>query len=43
MSRTNVKTIKAIPLKIEGDGPIPEEIDIRGEVFMDIDRVRKTE
>ncbi|MDA8422715.1 MAG: NAD-dependent DNA ligase LigA [Nitrospiraceae bacterium] len=32
---TNVKTIKAIPLKIEGMRP-PEEIDIRGEVYMDI-------
>jgi DNA ligase (NAD+) len=32
---TNVKTIKAIPLKIEGVR-MPEEIDIRGEVYMDI-------
>lgn len=32
----NVRTIKAIPLKIEGVD-VPEEIDIRGEVFMDID------
>lgn len=32
----NVRTIKALPLKIEGV-EIPEEIDIRGEVFMDID------
>jgi len=31
----NIKTIKAVPLKIEGDS-IPEEIDIRGEVYMDI-------
>ncbi|RJQ54877.1 MAG: NAD-dependent DNA ligase LigA [Nitrospiraceae bacterium] len=31
----NIKTIKAVPLKIE-DGDIPEEIDIRGEVYMDI-------
>ncbi len=32
---TNVKTIKAIPLRIEGVR-IPEKIDIRGEVYMDI-------
>lgn len=31
----NIKTIKAVPLKIE-DADIPEEIDIRGEVYMDI-------
>lgn len=33
---TNIKTVKAVPLKIEGV-PVPEEIDIRGEVYMDID------
>lgn len=32
----NIKTIKSVPLKIEGVG-IPEEIDIRGEVYMDIE------
>jgi len=37
---TNVKTIKAIPLRIEGE-KIPEKIDIRGEVFMDIDEFEK--
>ena len=37
---TNVKTIKAIPLRIEGEN-IPEKIDIRGEVFMDIDEFEK--
>jgi len=37
---TNVKTIKAIPLRIESEG-IPEMIDIRGEVFMDIDEFEK--
>ena len=37
---TNVKTIKAIPLKIEGVN-IPDAIDIRGEVFMDIDEFEK--
>ncbi len=31
----NIRTIKALPLKIEGV-EIPEEIDIRGEVYMDI-------
>jgi len=31
----NIKTIKAVPLKIE-EVDIPEEIDIRGEVYMDI-------
>ncbi|MBF0465862.1 MAG: NAD-dependent DNA ligase LigA [Nitrospirae bacterium] len=29
----NIKTIKAIPLKIPG-GNVPEEIEIRGEIFM---------
>lgn len=37
---TNIKTIKAIPLKIEGV-PVPEEIDIRGEVFIDIEEFEK--
>ena len=37
---TNVKTIKAIPLKIEGVN-IPDEIDIRGEVFIDIEEFEK--
>ncbi len=37
---TNVRTIKAIPLRIEGVD-IPEAIDIRGEVFMDIDEFEK--
>jgi DNA ligase (NAD+) len=31
----NIRTIKAVPLKIE-DAKLPEEIDIRGEVYMDI-------
>src|SRR3990172_1731677 len=34
---TNIKTIKAIPLKIEG-ADIPEEIDIRGEVYRSEER-----
>ncbi len=33
----NIKTIKSIPIKIAGDGEIPAEIDIRGEVYMDIE------
>ncbi len=37
---TNVKTIRAIPLKIGGVN-VPEEIDIRGEVYMDIDEFEK--
>jgi DNA ligase (NAD+) len=32
----NIRTIKAIPLKIEVPGKIPEKIDIRGEVYMDL-------
>jgi DNA ligase (NAD+) len=31
----NIRTIMAVPLKIEGEH-IPDEIDIRGEVYMDI-------
>ena len=38
---TNVKTIKGIPLKIEGVDTVPEEIDIRGEVFIDLDEFEK--
>jgi len=37
----NIKTIKAIPLRIEGVDQIPEEIDIRGEVFIDIAEFEK--
>ncbi len=33
----NIMTIKSVPLKIEGAGAIPEKIDIRGEVYMDIE------
>lgn len=33
----NIKTIKSVPLKIEGVNKVPEEIDIRGEVYMDIE------
>ncbi len=33
----NIRTIRSVPLKIEGVGEVPEEIDIRGEVYMDIE------
>lgn len=36
----NIKTIKSIPLRIEG-GDVPEEIDIRGEVYMNIDEFER--
>jgi len=32
----NIRTIKSVPLKIEGVDHVPDEIDIRGEVYMDI-------
>ncbi len=37
----NIRTIRAIPLKIEGGDKIPEEIDIRGEVYMNLDEFEK--
>jgi len=37
---TNVRTIKALPLRIEGVD-VPEVIDIRGEVYMDIEEFEK--
>ena len=33
----NIKTINAVPLRIEASDRIPGEIDIRGEVYMDLD------
>ncbi|MBE0426779.1 MAG: NAD-dependent DNA ligase LigA [Nitrospirae bacterium] len=33
----NIKTVKSVPLKIEGVPGIPGEIDVRGEVYMDIE------
>ncbi|MGB9716313.1 MAG: NAD-dependent DNA ligase LigA [Thermodesulfovibrionales bacterium] len=36
----NIKTIRSVPLKIEGT-EIPDEIDIRGEVYMDIEEFDK--
>lgn len=37
----NMRTIKSVPLKIEGVSKVPDEIDIRGEVYMDIDEFEK--
>jgi len=37
----NVRTIKAVPLKIEGPGRVPQGIDIRGEVYMDLEEFDK--
>ncbi len=39
--KKNVMTIKSAPLKIAADGKVPEEIDIRGEVYMHIEDFRK--
>ncbi len=40
--RNNVLTIKSLPLKIKStNGPIPDEIDIRGEVYMNLEDFRK--
>ncbi|MGE5893900.1 MAG: NAD-dependent DNA ligase LigA, partial [bacterium] len=32
----NIRTIKSIPVKISGEGPLPDKIDIRGEVYMNL-------
>jgi len=37
----NIKTIKAIPLRIEGVETVPEDIDIRGEVYLNIDEFER--
>ncbi|HTR45365.1 MAG TPA: NAD-dependent DNA ligase LigA, partial [Thermodesulfovibrionales bacterium] len=37
----NIRTIKSIPLKIDVAGRTPEEIDIRGEVYMNLDEFEK--
>ena len=37
----NIKTIRAVPMKIGGVSLVPEEIDIRGEVYMDIAEFEK--
>jgi DNA ligase (NAD+) len=36
----NVRTIRSVPLKIEGKN-VPAEIDIRGEVYMDLEEFEK--
>ncbi len=33
----NIRTIRAVPLKIAGEAAVPEVIDIRGEVYMNLD------
>jgi DNA ligase (NAD+) len=37
----NIKTIRAVPMKIGGVSLVPEGIDIRGEVYMDIAEFEK--
>lgn len=37
----NVRTIRSVPIKIDGVDPIPQEIDIRGEVYMDIEEFER--
>lgn len=37
----SIRTIKAVPLKIEVPGMVPQEIDIRGEVYMDLEEFDK--
>ena len=37
----NIRTVKSLPLKIEGNIAIPEELDIRGEVYMNLDEFEK--
>ena len=37
----NIRTIMSVPLKIEGIGLVPDEIDVRGEVYMDIEEFEK--
>ncbi len=33
----NIRTIRSVPLRIEGAEGVPAEIDVRGEVYMDIE------
>ncbi|MEW6584430.1 MAG: NAD-dependent DNA ligase LigA [Nitrospirota bacterium] len=37
----NIRTIRSVPLKIDEGVKIPDEIDFRGEVYMDIDEFEK--
>jgi DNA ligase (NAD+) len=38
--RNNILTIKSIPVRIDSEGAVPEEIDIRGEVYMNLEDFR---
>jgi DNA ligase (NAD+) len=38
---TNIRTIKSVPIKIEEVSNIPDEIDVRGEIYMDIEEFEK--
>ena len=38
---TNIRTVKSVPIKIGETAAAPEEIDIRGEIYMDIDEFEK--
>jgi DNA ligase (NAD+) len=38
--RKNVMTIKSAPLKIAANGKVPDEIDLRGEVYMNLEDFR---
>lgn len=37
----NLRTIRDVPLRLRGDGPIPSILEIRGEVFMSISGFRE--
>jgi DNA ligase (NAD+) len=37
----NIRTIKSVPIKIEEVRDIPREIDVRGEIYMDIEEFEK--
>ncbi len=37
----NIRTIRSVPLVLKGDGhPVPERVEVRGEVFMEIERFK---
>jgi DNA ligase (NAD+) len=38
---TNIRTVKSVPIKIGEVTTVPEEIDIRGEIYIDIDEFEK--
>jgi DNA ligase (NAD+) len=37
----NIRTVKSVPIKIEEVRDIPREIDVRGEIYMDIEEFEK--